>query len=109
MTCYCDYDSAPSFFSETWHNARKAHTCCECGQAINVGQDYQRVSGVWDGEFMTYKTCERCAGLREALAEVACPFFRGLKEEYWNYLDSFLPIEQRDHTYRRAFPVMSNV
>ena len=108
MTCYCDYDSMPSMYSETWHKAKKDHRCCECGKTISVGQQYQRVVGVWDGDFSSYKTCERCAGLRDALAEVSCPTFGGLQDEYWNYLDSCLLSEQRDATYRRVFQVASN-
>ncbi len=108
MTCYCDYDSSPSMHSEVWHKAKKEHKCCECGQAIKAGQQYQRISGVWDGDFSSYKTCERCADLREALSEVSCPTYRGLSEEYFNYLDSWLLAEKRDETYRRVFPVTPN-
>lgn len=103
MTCYCDYDYSPSMYSETWHKARKEHKCCECKRTIHPGEDYQRVSGVWDGEFSTYKTCERCADLREALAAVSCPTFRGLQEEYWNYLDGLLPRDECQAAYARVF------
>lgn len=104
MGCYCDWDSTPSVHRKAWHKAKKEYKCCECGQAINAGQDYQKAVGVWEGNFSTYKSCERCADLREALSEISCPTYKGLKEEYFNYLDSWLNPEQRDHTYTRVFP-----
>lgn len=104
MGCSCDYDSTPSMHSEAWYKARKQHKCCECRQPIEIGQQYQRVSGVWDGKFFTFKTCERCADLREALSEISCPTYRGLSEEYFNYLDGWLAAEERDNAYRRVFP-----
>jgi len=106
--CYCDYDM-PSMHIEAWHKARKQHTCCECGQAVIIGQQYQRVALVFEGQFSTYKTCERCADLRDALAAVSCPSYRGLREEYWNYLEQWLGSERCAETYRRVFPVVSNV
>ena len=103
MECYCDYDSSPSMHREAWHKAKKEHKCCECRQAIAPGQEYQKVCGVWDGDFSAHKTCERCANLRYSLAEVSCPTYRGLSEEYFNYLDSLLDAERRDAIYRSVF------
>lgn len=104
MSCYCDFDGYPSVYRERWSTAKIVHKCCECGATIHPGNKYQYVSMVWDGDFLTYKTCERCADLRDALSEVTCPQFRGLQEDYFNYLDSTLPRERRDAVYRRVFP-----
>ena len=71
MSCICDTD-APSLFHEQWRTARQAHKCCECGGAINPGETYQYVTGIWDGEWHAYKTCERCVDLRNALESVWC-------------------------------------
>ena len=102
MTCFCEYDYTPSFFREAWHRSKKDHKCCECERQITPGQEYQRVSGVWEGRFLTFKSCERCADLREALAETLCTTFGELKNEYLEYLD-FLPPVERDQTYSRVF------
>jgi hypothetical protein len=45
--------------------ARKPHTCCECGCAINAGQQYVYHHGVWDGEGKDYKVCVECDALRD--------------------------------------------
>ena len=84
----CDWDSeAPSFFRETWVKARKEHKCCECGEVIKNGDEYQYIAGSWEGDLSTFKTCERCADLRDALVEIVCPEFGKLKEAYWQYLE----------------------
>jgi len=62
-SCYCDYD-LPEFFSETVRTAKKPHRCCECGRAIAVGEKYENVTGKWEGDFSTYKTCVRCRAVR---------------------------------------------
>jgi hypothetical protein len=87
MSCYCDYDGLPSFHSEAFRTARKVHRCCECGADILPGSVYQYVSGSWDGDFLTFKSCEPCADLRDALSEVGCPSYGDLYEFYRVYLD----------------------
>ena len=54
----------PSAFTEKERKARKPHKCCECGHEITVGEKYQYVSGIWDGEPDSYKTCLSCVTLR---------------------------------------------
>lgn len=44
--------------------ARKRHKCCECGGLILEGEQYHRVSGIWDGEPLRFKTCTDCWSLR---------------------------------------------
>lgn len=71
--CYCDYDSAPEFFSDSTRSARKAHKCCECKGPINVGERYKIRAGKWDGEFSTYKQCIACTDLEDYVkAHVPC-------------------------------------
>lgn len=63
--CCIQVDDGPEFSSEQLQRARKPHVCGECQEAIPVGALYERVSGVWDGQFRTYKTCARCANIRD--------------------------------------------
>ena len=65
MECSCNIevdndDGGPEFYSEAWRTARKVHKCYECGRKIEPGEKYEVVSGVWDGDFETYKTCNDC-------------------------------------------------
>ena len=86
MSCICDTDE-PTLFREQWRTARKAYKCCECGGVINTGDIYQDVTGIWNGRWHAYKTCERCADLRSALESAGCVWFGGLREVYIEYLD----------------------
>jgi hypothetical protein len=45
--------------------ARRQHTCCECHGPIVIGMRYQLVTGRWDGQFESWRTCLRCADLRD--------------------------------------------
>ena len=47
--------------------ARKEHRCVECGETISPGSQYERVTGLWDGEFATFKTCLTCRNVRNSL------------------------------------------
>ena len=79
--CYCDYD-APSFFQERHVRARKVHRCCECGRAIQPGERYQKVIGVWDGRFDQFCRCSHCEAVAAKFNELPCfcDSFRGLYE-----------------------------
>jgi hypothetical protein len=59
--------SAPSAFRSVVRKARKLHTCCECHEAINIGDHYQYSSGVWDGGPDSYKQCLGCGEIFEAV------------------------------------------
>lgn len=61
--CSCDYDP-PSFYGRYIRTAKKPHKCEECNGAILPGEKYEYVSGLWDGYFSDFKTCERCVDLR---------------------------------------------
>ncbi len=45
--------------------ARKQHRCCECSGMILPGQQYERVSGVWEGNADAFKTCLPCMEARD--------------------------------------------
>ena len=61
--CSCDYDP-PTFYSRTTPRARKRHACEECDGKIMPGDRYERVSGLWDGNFSVFITCGRCTDIR---------------------------------------------
>lgn len=68
--CYCELDDGPTIYWESRPVARKEHTCYECGSTIDVGEEYYRISGVWDGLFYTFKQCQICKNVwEEAIAE----------------------------------------
>jgi hypothetical protein len=62
----CDIGSceAPTIYTETNPTARKRHICCECGSTIEPGERYERVDGLWSGQWESFKTCEFCAKVR---------------------------------------------
>lgn len=81
ISCDCSRDDGemPDFYHDSFPVARKAHTCCECGENIKPGQKYQKFIGKWYGEVSTYKTCMPCYNIREKY----CPYgyiFTGLRE-----------------------------
>jgi hypothetical protein len=60
--CTCDYDTpSPVPYAETIRRARKPHTCCECDEPIQPGQQYQHASGRSDGGWFRYHTCIPCS------------------------------------------------
>lgn len=81
-TCSVDYDSADIYASKVVV-AKKVHTCCECGEVIRPGEKYEYASGLWEGSWSHYKTCEICLRIRE---DVCCGkwLFGQLREEIWD-------------------------
>jgi hypothetical protein len=59
----CDCES-PEVFRVTWRVARKPHHCCECGEIILAGTEYEYVSGVWAGTGLSFKTCATCSAVK---------------------------------------------
>lgn len=83
----------PDIYTETHPTAAKPHRCCECYRTIPKGEKYQRVKGLWDGEWATYCTCEKCEQQRDDYrSEVGeSPSFGDLQEwcsnddiEFWD-------------------------
>ena len=89
ISCDCSVDlasyDAPSCYLTTLRKARKSHKCCECGGEIVRGQRYEYVSGVWDGDPDSHKTCLTCVEIREHY----CPdgfIHEGLAEQIYDCL-----------------------
>ena len=61
--CSCDYEPA-TFYRRTTPRARKPYRCEECSGPIAPGERYENVVGMWEGDFSTFATCERCVDLR---------------------------------------------
>ena len=67
----------PDFFTEQHVTARKRHRCGECFAWIEPGEVYERVSGKWDGDMLTQKTCQPCEDARDFYVhELDSPSFR---------------------------------
>lgn len=82
---YSDYDS-PSIYRAETIKARKIHKCCECHSVIEPGQRYERVTGLWEGQFDTIHTCLSCVAIRKQY----CPhgfLHEGLRETLIECLD----------------------
>jgi len=59
----------PTMYNEEVVTARKPHRCCECGTQIAKGEQYESVSGMWDGRFDRSKTCIPCMEIRKKATE----------------------------------------
>ena len=101
-TCCIDYD-APAFYNERYQTARKEHRCCECGGVIKPKERYQLITGKWDW-IETYKTCEKCADLRDSLSDVSCPTLGDLRECYVNYLDDIGAFKYDEENDKYVYP-----
>ena len=70
MNCiqtYSDDYGICSFFESKIRKARKQYKCCECGESINIGDDYEYFRGCWNGDFETYRICKVCNNIRKDL------------------------------------------
>lgn len=69
MGCYCDcYEGPePEFFSKKTPRARKEHKCYECGELIEKGETYHRITGKWEGDLSSFTICLECEVLRSEL------------------------------------------
>jgi hypothetical protein len=67
--CIGNWDGDPAeFCAVTTRKARKPHVCCECGCPIQPGEQYESVTGKWEGEILRMKTCLLCVEIGEAFA-----------------------------------------
>ena len=85
--CSCD-GPMPVVYTSIVRKAAKPHQCSECHQQIIAGQYYESASGLWDGRWSNYKTCARCAQLRDLITEESdcyCFSHGGLHEEVTDY------------------------
>lgn len=72
----------PSAFKQQTRKARKSHKCCECHQEISIGEKYDYVSGIWEDNPDSYKTCMSCLAVRDDYWDKTgeFPAFEHLKE-----------------------------
>lgn len=70
MTC-CQEGDEPAVAVSAWRTAKRAHRCCECREPINPGERYQHVRGLWDGDWLTFKTCAECVDTRQQVYDMA--------------------------------------
>ena len=88
MECSCtidaEYDEGPDCYQEAMRKTRKTHKCCECGEVIQIGEKYESISGIWDGDPHTYKTCMDCKSLRGVFFKNWCfeMIWDDFKEEF---------------------------
>ena len=98
MTGSCIYidsfDDGPAVFDAKMVRARSDHTCTECAETIPPGHIYERVRGLWDGDWITYKTCGRCYDLRRRFFPHGF-YFTGLVDEW---------VEHFGFDYREGLP-----
>jgi len=88
LSCGCDFEDGPSILREKLVKARKQHKCCECGNTIEIGDEYEYVFGVWDGESSQFHTCEKCSDLRASLQAVGfCVPYQELLSCHRQYLN----------------------
>lgn len=82
-----DYE-APEFYSEVDRIARKEHTCVECKRTILKGEQYSYITGKWDGDIRSYKTCLTCMEIGDVLS---CNGGRGIGELWDDIRESVFP------------------
>ena len=91
LSCGCDLYDGPTVFREKMVKARKQHVCYECGKRIEIGEEYQYIFGVWDGDASSFHTCEPCADLRESLEGIGfCSTYGDLKSDHAEYLSEYV-------------------
>jgi len=79
-SCICvDIDEYPRVHAMEVRKARKQHWCGECGEAIEIGEEYEHYSGLWDGHWQSHKMCMTCVRIRNSL--FSCGWICG---EMWN-------------------------
>jgi hypothetical protein len=61
----------PAVYVEKTRRAAKEHQCTECGEVIPKAATYEHTTGMWDGDWSTYKTCSSCVEIRNHFAK-AC-------------------------------------
>ncbi len=60
----------PAVFGREQRKARKEHKCCECGSGIDPGETYQKITGLFEGTWEEYKTCQVCQNIRSEAESV---------------------------------------
>ena len=64
------YDGDPAeVFHASIVTARKGHKCDECGEPIAPKQQYERISGKWDGSWSVWRLCLPCREIGSEFSE----------------------------------------
>lgn len=85
------------FYTSNKVKARKVHVCEMCGGQINPGEEYQRESGKYDGEFFDRKLHLDCLSvLEEYCSNVDTEFTYEDVYEYW--------VETYCHSCKHFYP-----
>jgi len=95
-----DVDERATFCTETTPIARKEHQCCECAGTIHKGERYLKSSGVWDGEFNTYRQCWPCQEIQRTFSCGEGWYYGGLWEA-WADADGFRYLTVRDKCFQK--------
>ena len=71
MECSCICVNAARSAEDVWfkpreQSANKTHRCCECCRDIKKGELYNYETCVWEGSFMSFKTCNDCFSIRKS-------------------------------------------
>lgn len=79
--CVCDFDP-PVLYRAEVRRARKAWTCEECGGPIQPGDTYEVATGLNDGWWWRYRTCQPCLDGPRGFVEKNCGCFEhgGIRE-----------------------------
>jgi len=64
VCAYVDRWARCEFIKEKIVVASKSHRCLECGREIRIGEQYEYVFGVWEGDSNIFKTCSDCLSVR---------------------------------------------
>lgn len=59
----------PVVFEQAYKKASKQHRCCECNSAIEPNLVYLWAKGLWDHQWLAFKTCALCALVYGELGE----------------------------------------
>ena len=68
FSCLCD--DYPSFHRSSIVRGRKEYRCHECGEVIPRGVPHEYYVQKFDGDVRYYRTCERCADLRQSYIDM---------------------------------------
>lgn len=96
MSCYCDFDPA-DVWNERNRRARKPHRCYECGDTIEIGEDYLYISYLFDGKWSHHKLCDGCEECWKILREAGHCLLIGGLQETWEETYQYAPKMEVSH------------
>ena len=92
--------------------ARKNWDCCDCQIPIPKKTQYWSMSGLWNGEWDTYRMCLPCREFRDSFSGSSMPealAFGSLHDYIINYLEEEHPQVERWLTRSRAIDLYNHV